>query len=144
MRVLLIYILLAISLLLTILMAMLGGVLVLTTEYGETHLYSPYWLLLVQLPMAAGFLLQRSAGAALALGASGGLAFCLALELYVYLQVMAAPAMLTVWFQVAHITVFVLLAALAGGAGLLSRTGEKSDQPVSQPQGSQVGEESSG
>ena len=113
MRVLVIYLLLAVSLLLTILMAMLGGILVLTTEYGETYLYSPYWLLLFQLPMTTGLLLQRQAGAALALGASGGLALCMAMELYVYLQVIVAPAMLTVWFQVAHIAVFTLLATFA-------------------------------
>jgi len=113
MRVLIIYILLAISLLLTFFMAGLGGVLTITTEYGETHLHSPYWLFLFQLPMAVGFFLQRQLGAAMALGASVGIALCLAEELYVYLQVMDAPDMLTVWFQAAHITVFMLLAVFA-------------------------------
>ena len=42
MRVLAIYILLAFSLILTVSMDILGGVLVLTTEYGNTYYYSPY------------------------------------------------------------------------------------------------------
>lgn len=114
MRILIIYILLAASLLLTVSMSLMGGVLVLTIVYGRTYLYSPFWLLPAQLFMAAGFLMQRQIGAAMALGASWGLAFCLALELYTYLKIIPLlTAPVTVWFLAAHIGVFTSLGSVA-------------------------------
>ncbi|MBU0673530.1 MAG: hypothetical protein KJ950_02655 [Proteobacteria bacterium] len=113
MPVLFIHLLLTASLLLTISMNLAGGVLVLTTEYGETYLFSPLWLLIIQIPMAFGFLSKRGTGTFISVGTSGGLAFCLALELYVYLQVVESPVDITVGFHLAHIVIFMILAISA-------------------------------